>query len=144
MPHETSVQPNLADLMAKYLCRQAEAQAAGISSYDGEVTPYEVGPVQPLDPKLAWDETLAVVTFTNKVQSKRPQAPPLWGQLVSGHESVMAIACSVGNFPQLMRTFHEILSRPNLGDMRPSAGRPSAVAIGSALAFCASSFALNS
>ncbi len=128
MPHETSVQPKLADLLARYLERQADAQADGIASYDGEVTPYEVGPVQPLDPKLAWDEALSVLAYCGKVQTKRPQAPPHWSQLVGGHESVMAIAFSVGNFPQLMRSFHEILSRPSLTEMRPSAGRPSTAA----------------
>ena len=52
MSHETSVQPNLADLLATYLSRQADARAAGIATYDGEVTPMS-RPVQPLDPKLA-------------------------------------------------------------------------------------------
>lgn len=128
MAHETSVQPNLTDLLAHYLERQADAQAAGIATYDGEVTPYEVGPVQPLDPKLAWDEALAVLTFYGKAQTKRQQAPPHWAQLVAGHESIVAIAFSVGNFPQLMRSFHEILGHPNLAEMRPSAGRATAAA----------------
>jgi tetratricopeptide (TPR) repeat protein len=128
MSHETSVQPNLADLLAKYLSRQADAQAAGIVNHDGEVTPYELGPVQPLDPKLAWDESLAVLTHFNDESFKRPQAPPLWAQLVSGHESAMAIAFSVANFPQLMRNFHDILTQPNLGDMRPTVSRPTAAA----------------
>ena len=124
MPHETSVQPPLSDLMARYLERQAETHAAGIATFDGEVTPYEVGPVQPLDPKLAWDEALAVLRFHGKAQAKQPQAPPQWAQLVGGHESIMAIAFSVGNFPQLMRNFHEILTRPNLAEMRPNTGHP--------------------
>ena len=127
MPHETSVQPKLADLLAKYLERQADAQADGIVTYDGEVTPYEVGPVQPLDPKAAWDETVAALQFHGQAPSKRLQAPPHWSQLVGGHESIVAIAFSVGNFPQLMRSFHEVLAHPNLAEMRPSAGRPSTV-----------------
>src|SRR5262245_33965545 len=110
MSHQPSAQPNLADLLAKYLSRQAETQAAGIVSHDNEVTPYEVGPVQPLDPKLAWDESLAALTYFAE-SAKRPQAPPLWAQLVSNHESVMAIAFSVANFPQLMRSFHDILTQ---------------------------------
>jgi hypothetical protein len=126
MAQETSVQPALADLLARYLARQADAQADGITTYDGEVTPYEVGPVQPLDPKLAWDETLAVLAFYGHAPAKRPQAPPHWAQLVSGHESVMAIAFAVGNYPQLMRNFHDILTQPDLKAMRPSAGRPAA------------------
>jgi tetratricopeptide (TPR) repeat protein len=119
MSQETSVQPNLNDLFASYLERQADAQAAGIASFDGEVTPYEVGPVQPLDPKMAWDEALAVLPMVGKVAMQRRKAPPHWAQLVAAHESIFAIACSAGNFPQLMRNFHAILTQPNLADMRP-------------------------
>jgi tetratricopeptide (TPR) repeat protein len=122
MTQETSVQPNLNDLFAGYLARQADAQAAGIASFDSEVTPYEVGPVQPLDPKMAWDEALAVLTLVGKTPAQRRKAPPHWAQLVAGHESIVAIACSAGNFPQLMRNFHTILMQPNLTDMRPTPG----------------------
>lgn len=128
MSHDTSVQPNLDELLANYLEKQADAQAAGIANFDGEVMPYEVGPVQPLDPKLAWDEALAVLPFYAKTAASRRQAPPHWSQLVAGHESVMAIAFSAGNFPQLMRNFHAILTQPNLSAMRPTAGRPASVA----------------
>src|SRR5688572_1432715 len=109
--NETSVhQPNLNDLLSRYMQRQADAQEAGIATYDAEVTPYEVGPVQPLDPKLAWDETLGVLGFYGKDTRKR-KAPPHWSQLVAGHEPIMAIAFSAGNFPQLMRNFHAILTQ---------------------------------
>jgi tetratricopeptide (TPR) repeat protein len=64
------------------------------------------------------------LTFYRKSEKKPPKALPLWAQLVSGHESVTAIAFSVGNYPQLMRNFQEILAHPNLAEMRPSAGRP--------------------
>src|SRR5436309_1831677 len=120
MSHETPVQPNLNDLLARYLAKQADAQAAGIATFDREVTPYEVGPVQPLDPKLAWDETLLTL---GAAQPQRRQAPPQWSALVANHESVVAIAYCAGNFPQLMRNFHTILTEPNLSKMRPEAGR---------------------
>jgi tetratricopeptide (TPR) repeat protein len=110
----------LNDLFANYLKRQADAQAADITSFDSEVTPYEVGPVQPLDPKMAWDEALAVLPLVGKVGEQRRKAPPHWAQLVAGHESIVAIACSAGNFPQLMRNFHAILAQPNLAEMRPT------------------------
>src|SRR5687768_8395177 len=116
MSHETPVQPKLSDLLAGYLERQADAQAAGIATFDGEVTPYEVGPVQPLDPKLAWDEALAVLPFYVAGSAQRRKAPPHWSLLVGSHESIVAIAFSVGNFPQLMRNFHTILTQPNLAE----------------------------
>ncbi len=124
MSIDTSVQPNLSDLLARYLERQTDAQAVGITSFDGEVMPYEVGPLQPLDPKLAWDEALAVLAHYGKAPSGRLHAPPHWAQLVSGHESIVGIAFCVGNFPQLMRSFHQVLSQPNLNEIQPDAGRP--------------------
>jgi hypothetical protein len=125
MAHDTSVQTNLSELLASHLEKQAESQAAGIASFDGEVMPYEVGPVQPLDPKLAWDEALAVLPFYAKTSAQRRQAPPHWSQLVAGHESIVAIAFCAGNFPQLMRNFHSILTQPKFAEMTPTAGRPS-------------------
>ena len=77
MSQETSVQPNLNELFAGYLARQADAQAAGIASFDSEVTPYEVGPVQPLDPKMAWDEALAALALVGESAAQRRKAPGL-------------------------------------------------------------------
>ena len=76
MSSDTSVQPNLGDLLARYLEKQADAQAAGITTFDGEVMPYEVGPLQPLDPKLAWDEALigSGVLWQNACQSPASSA----------------------------------------------------------------------
>src|ERR1051325_10292573 len=92
MSHDTSVQPSLSDLLARYLERQADAEADGIAAFSGEVMPYEVGPVQPLDPKLAWDESLAVLTHYGPKAAQRMQGPPHWSQLVTGQESMLAIA----------------------------------------------------
>jgi tetratricopeptide (TPR) repeat protein len=113
--------------MANYLQKQADAQSLGIATFDGEVMPYEVGPVQPLDPKLAWEEALAVLPFYGSAQSRR-QAPPHWSHLVANHESIVAVAFSAGNFPQLMRNFHTVLTQPNLAELRPTAGREASAA----------------
>jgi len=37
---------------------------------------------------------------------------------------VVALAWCVGNFPQLVRNFHQILHHGNLTELRPSGGRP--------------------
>ncbi len=124
MSNETFVQPKLSDLLASYLQRQADTQAAGIATFDGEVTPYEVGPVQPLDPKLAWDESLAVLPLIASAPTSRVKAPPHWSHLVAHHESIVAVAFCAANFPQLMRNFQQILTKPNLAEMRPTPGRP--------------------
>ncbi len=48
---------NITELFAKYLQDQLAARAAGFADADdmGEVIPHEAGPVQPVDPRLAWD-----------------------------------------------------------------------------------------
>lgn len=124
MSNETPVQPKLADLLSRYLDRQAGAHASGLAAFDaGEVTPYEAGPVQPIDPKPAWDEALTVLTQFQGGDTRPLAAPPHWAQLVANHEPVVALAWCVGNFPQLVRNFHQIIHQGNLTELRPSGGR---------------------
>lgn len=118
----TAVQPTLESLMAGYLRRQAEAAALGLAPEPGaEVTPYEAGPVQPIDPKLAWDEALAVLRYLG-IELKTPKAPAGWVNLVAQAEPQVAIAFCVGNYPQLVRDFHKLLQQTDLSALRPSAG----------------------
>jgi len=125
MSQETPVQPMLDDLLSRYLDRQAGAHANGLAAFDaGEVTPYEAGPVQPIDPKPAWDEALTVLGQFQHDDARKLSAPPHWAQLVANHEPVVALAWCVGNFPQLVRNFHQILHQGNLTELRPSGGRP--------------------
>jgi len=122
-----AAQPQLNDLLARFLDKHANALQAGLAGFDAnaEVTPFEAGPVQPIDPKLAWDETLtAVRAFSPELDAKSCQAPPHWPNLVASHEPVVALAFAAGNFPQLVRNFHVILHKANLTEMRPKAGRP--------------------
>src|SRR4051794_36200502 len=82
MNRETPVQPTLEALMAGYVRRQAEAEALGLGHGEGaEVTPYEAAPVQPIDPKLAWEEGLAVLSYFGSA-TKGFKAPTGWAQLV--------------------------------------------------------------
>ena len=93
MSHETPVQPKLGDLLARYLEKQAEACAVGAAASADEVTPYEAGPVQPINPKLAWDEALAVFSLAGTTTNVRGwKAPPQWSSMVTGHEPVLALA----------------------------------------------------
>jgi hypothetical protein len=117
-------QPNLADLMSRYLQRQADACAVGAAASPDEVTPYEAGPVQPIDPKVAWDESLAVFKLAGQPADTRGwKAPPGWPTLVAGHEPVLALAMSAASFPQLVRNFHMILQTTELTHLRPQLGR---------------------
>ena len=120
--NETPVQPSLPTLFANYLRQQAEAHASGLAAVDpnGEVTPYDVGPVQPIDARPAWSEAIAVATqFDANLKLTQLQAPPQWPQLVLVHEPAAALAFSFGNFPQLVRNLHLLMERPKLADLRP-------------------------
>ncbi len=134
MAHETPVQPKLGDLLARHLEKQAEACAVGAAAspdeaLPGEVMPYEAGPVQPIDPKLAWDESLAVFTLAAQPVNPRSwRAPPAWSSLVASHEPVVALALCAANFPQLVRNFHMILQVTDLTTLRPHPGRPAPAA----------------
>jgi hypothetical protein len=122
MSHETPVPPKLDDLLGRYLNRQAGAHAAGLAAFDAtEVTPYEAGPVQPIDPQPAWDEALSAL---GEPSERKLAPPPHWPQLVSNHEPVVALAWCVGNFPQLVRNFHTLLHQAKAADLRPGMGRP--------------------
>jgi tetratricopeptide (TPR) repeat protein len=127
MSNETPGQPKLAELLTQYLNQQAGAHACGLSTFDpsGEVVPFEAGPVQPVDPKPAWDEAVAVLPFLGQaVDRKGLTTPPHWPNLVASHEPVVAVAFCAGNFPQLMRNLHLVLQNGDLSRLRPSGGRP--------------------
>lgn len=121
----TPVQPKISDLLARFLDKQAQAMSAGLAQFDpcAEVTPYDAGPVQPIDPKPAWEEAVTAARFFQP-GVKGMQAPPSWPQLVASHEPAVALAFCAGNFPQLVRNFHLIAHKANVADLRPQAGRP--------------------
>ena len=92
--HPSSV-PALTELFAQYLQSQVTAHEAGLGFAEpgGEVVPYEAVPAQPIDPRLAWTETLAVLPYLNpKVATQDWLTPSDWPALVAGHEPVMALA----------------------------------------------------
>ena len=123
-PQGTPVQPKLSTLLARYLDRQASAHHDGIAAAEiGEVVPYEVGPVQPIDARPAWDEAVAVAKFYGTVEARSWQAPPQWSQLVAAHEPATALPFCVGNFPQLVRNFQALTQTKNLAELRQSQGR---------------------
>lgn len=132
MSDGTPVQPTLGELMARFLSKQADAHAAGLAAFDpaSEVHPFEAGPVQPIDAKLAWDEAVAALQHartSSSVKSRRAdawQAPPHWPAIVAAHEPIVALALAAGNFPQLVRNFHMVLERISLAGWKPSIGRP--------------------
>jgi hypothetical protein len=126
-PSGTPTPPPLTDLLAHYLQRQAAAHADGLAlgASLGEVVPFEAAPVQPVDPRLAWDEALAAGrSFQPGTAARVPQAPPDWAALVGAHEPAAALAFCLGNFPQLVRNLQPLWQAADLAALRPAGGRP--------------------
>jgi len=92
------------------------------------VFPYEAGPVQPVDAKLAWEESIAVGLLLNAgAKQKSWQAPPHWPNLVAVHEPEAALSFAFGNFPQLVRNLQILAAHSDLSEVRPQGGQPAAV-----------------
>jgi tetratricopeptide (TPR) repeat protein len=123
----TPGQKSLPELLTQYLQRQAAAHAAGLGFADlaGEVEPYDAVPVQPVEPRLAWEEAAAVLHhFPQSTPARSTKAPEDWPTLVAGQEPMTALAFCLGNYPQLVRDLHSLLQTTDLKSLRPSSLRP--------------------
>ena len=120
--------PALAELFADYLKGQTAAQAVGLgfAEPDGEMEPYEAVPVQPVDPALAWTDALAAAPCFNGAAKVSAATPPDWPLLVAAQEPAVALAFSLGNYPQMVRNLHPLLAGGDLTALRtgPARGAP--------------------
>jgi hypothetical protein len=126
-PQNSSAPPALAELFAHYLKSQVSANQAGHSfaGASGEVLPYEAVPAQLIDPRLAWNEALAVVPYVHpQATTITWEIPSDWTSLVAAHEPVLALPFCLGNFPQLVRDLQPLLRPIDPGTLRVSAPRP--------------------
>jgi hypothetical protein len=114
-----STRPNdplpLAELFTRYLSRQVEAQTIGLGHAEsfGEVEPYDVTPVQPVEPRVAWSDAVAVASYLCPTKVEW-QVPPEWPGLVQAQEPAVAVPFCLGNFPQLMRDWHSLITGSEL------------------------------
>jgi hypothetical protein len=126
MSQQTPAQPKLTDLLARFLNQQAQAQRDGLTDLGlgAEVTPFEAGPVQPIDPRLAWEEAVAAAAyFQSGLAAKEWPVPTQWGSLVADQEPAVALAFCLGNYPQMVRNFHLILQKAKPAHVPASPGR---------------------
>jgi len=123
-------QPDLSDLFARYFQGQMSLQEAGFAvAQTGDVVPFEAAPAQPADPKLAWEEGLAVLPFYSfKGKAKSFKVPPDWSVLVASQEPMVAVPFCFGNFPQMVRSLHPLLHPDKLHQTKPSNAPASASA----------------
>jgi tetratricopeptide (TPR) repeat protein len=119
-PNQTaSTPPNLGELFQRYLRQQvgAHAEGLGIAEPAGDVTPYEAVPAQPIEPRLAWSETLFVLR--QLAAAERSLSPvPEWPNLVAFHDPCFSLSFSTGNFPQRVRNLQPLLQAKRLSDLR--------------------------
>jgi hypothetical protein len=119
-------QPPLQDLFARYLQRQATAHDEGLGLADrgDEVVPFDAVPVQPVEPRLAWNEATAVLAALNLPAEARPgRVPPDWPTLVAAHEPEVGLPFCLGNFPQMVRHLPALLQTSDANTQRASNGR---------------------
>ena len=104
--------PSLADFFTQYLKRQAAAKAEGLGYPEpgDEVVPHEAVPVQPVDPQLAYRDAVVAAALLAPGRETALAVPPDWPGLVSQQEPAVALAFCLGNFPQLVRNLHVLLT----------------------------------
>lgn len=98
---------SLSSLMARYVEKQAKAHQDGLAAIvpDGEVLPYDSGPVQVIEPKIAWNDALIAADL----DSAEHRPCPEWSALVAAQEPAFAVAFCCGNYPQMVRSFVPML-----------------------------------
>jgi tetratricopeptide (TPR) repeat protein len=103
---------SVAELFEQYLHRQinAHAQGLGYAEPTGDAVPHEAVPVQPVDPMLAWKDAVAVVRLLVPSAQLKWKVPPEWPALVAQQEPAVALAFCLGNYPQLVRNLHPLLT----------------------------------
>jgi tetratricopeptide (TPR) repeat protein len=122
-PHNNPDQFSLPELLADFVRKQLAAHQQGLGLPEGgAVEPYDAGPAQPVEPRAAWDEAVAVLKLFSPAV-KKLEVPPEWGHLVAAQEPITALPCCAGNFPQLVRDVHTLL-RGNLDSAAQPASRP--------------------
>jgi len=125
---ETNIKsPKVAKLFRDYLQRQTEAHVAGLAASDleGEVIPHEAAATPPADPRLAWEETAAIVCYFSPAKSNASIASPTgWPGIVSALEPIAAVPFAFGNFPQLVRDVRSLLSATRMRDLRSTSTHP--------------------
>lgn len=113
---QSQLPPSLTDLLNRYLQGQTEAQRDGLGFTEttGDVVPHEAVPAQPIDPKQAWDDAVAVVGYFPGLPRAKATVPPDWPKLIGAQEPAVSVAFCMGNSPQLVRNLQPFLDDQKL------------------------------
>ncbi len=100
--------PSLNDLFTRYLENRVASGLAPEES--GEIVLHDAGPVQPIEPRLAWDDALAALNVNGpKAPLPAMSAVADWRGLVAAQEPALDLAFCAGNFPQMVRNLTLLL-----------------------------------
>lgn len=121
---------SLSELLARYLGGQINRLEAGglTPELGGEVELHDAGPVQAVDPRLAWDEAVAALQASGtKASLPAAASVPDWRGLVAAQEPALDLAFCAGNFPQMVRNLNLLLqgaTADQSGKTRPFQSAP--------------------
>src|SRR5215212_8730538 len=121
MTRSPSTPPTLAALTAGFLSRTEDAETlTAAADALGDVQPHEVSVGYRAEPRLAWQESMAVLAAFGRQADPIP-APADWGGLVARQEGTAALPFALANYPQRVRDLGTLLSTGSLGDLLPAA-----------------------
>ena len=123
--------PTLAALTAGFLSRTQDAETlTAAADALGDVQPHEVSVGYRAEPRLAWQESLEVLTDVRGKGVARSQPRADWGGLVARQDGLAALPFALANYPQRVRDLGTLLQTPDLADLLPEAAEPTPVSTG--------------
>jgi tetratricopeptide (TPR) repeat protein len=112
----------LPGLFRRYLEKRAAAHATSLAEPGpGEVVPFEAVPIQPPDPKAAWDAALEAAKFYGP--PALPRIPANWPELMAHCAAELALPFCLGNYPQLVRDLAPFVEPADLTRLLPTVSR---------------------
>lgn len=117
MSRTPSVPPTIAELTAGFLRRTQDAETlTAAADALGDVQPHEVTVGYRAEPRLAWQESLEVLTAFGRKADSIP-APTEWGSLVARQDGAAALPFALANYPQRVRELGNLLQAGDLGQL---------------------------
>src|SRR5436190_11953678 len=110
------IPPLIDELMIRYLNRSEGSTLEAVTL--GEVEPHDVSVGYRTEPRTAWNEGLTSLKLSKLAVDKLP-LPPEWGSIVARQDSMCAMSCATGNYPQRVRDLTKLLQANDLTSLVP-------------------------